>query len=267
MAAVPKVFATLGLISGYVAIAASSLLIVLRIIAIWNRKRVIVVIALVTWVANLSIVIYGVVELRSMWVPDLDTCSIAKSHGTLKLNFIFTLVTDIVLLSIMLLGLLRMRCHGSGSFALAHLLWKQGLIWLLLATLAEVPPVVFIILNLNEPFDVMFQLPALLTMSIAATRMHRALVDRASRPVEITKGPIGGNSVPKTEPEQTATVPMRFRQMEVAMNTVRDQHAAPQTRYESSCIDINMDGQWPSKPYELRLGLEDDLERGVENIR
>ncbi|KAH9981975.1 hypothetical protein BJV74DRAFT_797688 [Russula compacta] len=209
--------------SGYVAIAASSLLIVLRI------KRVIVVIALVTWGANLVNVIYGGYsisslldlwglsrpQLHSRWVPDLDTCSIAKSHGRLEPIFIFTLVTDIVLLSIMLLGLFRMRSHGSGSFTLSHLLWKQGLIWLLLATLA-----------------VMFELPAPLILSIAGTRMHRALVDRASRPVEI--------------------------QMEVAINTVREQHATPRTSCESSRIDINMDGQRPSTPYEL--GLEDDLE-------
>ena len=63
-------------------------------------------------------------QIRSVWVPDLDTCS-PTTTSTLKLNFIFTLVTDIVLLSIMLVGLLRLRRHGSGSFALAHILWKQ----------------------------------------------------------------------------------------------------------------------------------------------
>ncbi|KAI0299462.1 hypothetical protein BC826DRAFT_33233 [Russula brevipes] len=38
-------------------------------------------------------------------------------------------------------------------FALGHLLWKQGVIWLLLATVAEVPPTMFVFLNLNDPLN------------------------------------------------------------------------------------------------------------------
>jgi hypothetical protein len=34
-------------------------------------------------------------------------------------------VTDIILLLTMLLGLLRIRRDGDGTFGLAHLLWKQ----------------------------------------------------------------------------------------------------------------------------------------------
>jgi hypothetical protein len=48
----------------------------------------------------------------------------------------------------MLVGLLRQRLDGMGQ-----LLWKQGHIWLFLATIAEVPPTVFIGLNLNDPFN------------------------------------------------------------------------------------------------------------------
>ncbi|KAH9991603.1 hypothetical protein BJV77DRAFT_1068247 [Russula vinacea] len=56
----------------------------------------------------------------------------------------------------MLFGLLRMCLTGvsaSGAFGLGYILWKQcgggsfrrfGLIWLLLATIVELPPAVFI---------------------------------------------------------------------------------------------------------------------------
>jgi hypothetical protein len=43
--------------------------------------------------------------------------------------------TDIILLLIMFVGLLRLRRHGGGTFGLARLLWKQ-VRWLLF------PPVV-----------------------------------------------------------------------------------------------------------------------------
>jgi hypothetical protein len=91
-------------------------------------------------------------------------------------NAIATLVSDVVLLLTMLVGLLRLNRNGvMGGFG--QLLWKQGLVWLFLATVAEVPPVVFLVLNLNGPLNLMFQTPALIGMTIAATRMYRSLTD------------------------------------------------------------------------------------------
>jgi hypothetical protein len=34
-------------------------------------------------------------------------------------------ITDIVLLLIMLVGLVRLRCNGRGAFGLGQLLWQQ----------------------------------------------------------------------------------------------------------------------------------------------
>ncbi len=42
-----------------------------------------------------------------------------------KLTMIGILVTDIILLSTMLVGLLRLRRGGGGKFELGRLLWKQ----------------------------------------------------------------------------------------------------------------------------------------------
>ena len=80
-----------------------------------------------------------------------------------KPSIIASLITDIILLLIVLIGLLRLLHNGGGSFGLGRLLWKQvgsgrshipvprftylfplpkGVIWLLMATIAEVPPMV-----------------------------------------------------------------------------------------------------------------------------
>ena len=78
-----------------------------------------------------------------------------------RLTVITILATDIILLSTMLVGLLRLRRGGGGKFELARLLWKQvrwwqtqvivllicihllkGVIWLLIGTVAELTPVV-----------------------------------------------------------------------------------------------------------------------------
>ena len=94
----------------------------------------------------------------------MDACEVLNMQIT-KLNIIVTLVTDIILLFIMFIGLLRLRVYERGTLGLGRLLWRQvgywcfslavvflsadmlllihkGLIWLLVATIAEVLPVV-----------------------------------------------------------------------------------------------------------------------------
>ena len=101
-------------------------------------------------------------QLRSTWIPVQQTCAETNLPSS-KLNLIAIPVTDISLLLIMLVGLFRMRGDGSGIVNLARVLWRQvilvlasrgvfnplilfhfgkGIIWLLLALAAEVPPMV-----------------------------------------------------------------------------------------------------------------------------
>jgi len=46
-----------------------------------------------------------------------------------KPTFIATLVSDVILLLIMLVGLLRLRIYGGGTLHLGRLLWKQVQWW------------------------------------------------------------------------------------------------------------------------------------------
>jgi len=149
------------------------------LIAIWNKNRVVAAISLGVWVTNIAFIIQGVARIRAAWVLKARMCAVLNIESN-KLNIIVTVITDITLLLIMLVGLLRLRRYGAGTFGLGRLLWKQGVIWLFLATIAEVTPGVFILLDLNGPFDSMFLMPSLTIMSIAATRIYRSLADFAA---------------------------------------------------------------------------------------
>ncbi|KAH9977428.1 hypothetical protein BJV74DRAFT_154799 [Russula compacta] len=175
----PKATIVPQFILAYLALACASLLIVLRIIAIWNMSRVVGAIAIGLWITNISFLIQGVIRFRAQYVSDEFGCELVRIDG-IQLSTIVALVTDVVLLLIMLFGVFRLRRHDDGTMALGQLLWNQGIIWLILATAAEVTPVVFIYLNLNEPFDLLFQMPWMITMTIAATRMYRSLSDFGS---------------------------------------------------------------------------------------
>ena len=93
----------------------------------------------------------------------MSTCLVVNWHIS-KLNILVTVATDIILLLIMFFGLLRLGFHERGVFGLGRLLWKQvrywcfslavvfsayivvrihkGVIWVLVATIAEVMPAV-----------------------------------------------------------------------------------------------------------------------------
>lgn len=91
-----------------------------------------------------------------------------------KLYIIIVVVTDIVLLLTMLVGLFRWRSDGGGRFGIGGLLWKQvgvttepsfsvgdmfsvhkGVVWFLVATVAEVPPAVSPACSLFASFSLM----------------------------------------------------------------------------------------------------------------
>jgi hypothetical protein len=103
-------------------------------------------------------------QLRSARAPGQLICVQLNLKSGL-LNIIAVPFTDIALLLIMLIGLFRLRGHGSSTFGMTKVLWRQvcyvflllwsrllrstnmfscwkGVFWLLVAIAAEIPPVV-----------------------------------------------------------------------------------------------------------------------------
>jgi len=216
---------------GYLAVTAASLLIVLRVVAIWKKKKIIVAIATGVWMTNVISQIQAIVRIRANWIPGADACVVVNLRIT-KFNILVSLGTDTILLLIMFFGLLRLGFHERSAFGLGRLVWKQGVIWLLAAAIAEVLSAVFICLNLNDPFNYMFLLPAMVTLSIAATRIYRSLACYAS---------VGGteqlsdsislqeNGRIEWKANRVPITPITLSQVEVAINSTYDQDQTLQT--------------------------------------
>jgi len=229
-----QLWLTFELIFSHIAVATASFLIVLRVIAVWNRNKIVNTIALTAWVTNVSCLIYAIVPLRSVWSPTTNTC-LRPNTRISDINWIVSLSTDTILFLTMLFGLFRWRrCNKDGSASgLGHLLWSQGLIWLFIATIAYVPPVVFISLNLNASLNLIFQTPTLVTLSIAATRMYRSLTDFYCHDNFI----LPKRSDPTfPEANRTCASPIQFNQMEVVVHTESTQHPVSQASHHSSLI-------------------------------
>ncbi|KAH9080321.1 hypothetical protein EDB83DRAFT_2548032 [Lactarius deliciosus] len=175
----------------HISIASASALIVLRVVAIWGLNKIATSIASIAWLANTGSLIHSVVVVHAAWSDSEGCCKITNPSET-KINIPVTLVTDLVLLVLMLIGLLRWEyAHQRGG--IWWLLFTQGLAWMIIVTLAEALitvrclqneynlddrfPQVFILLNLNDAMNLMFMVPALMTMTICASRMYRGLAD------------------------------------------------------------------------------------------
>jgi len=212
------------LIFSYLAFVTASLMIVLRIIAIWDRNRIAVAIAIGAWSTNIAFLIHNIALVHATWAPTQGVCEVLDT-GSSKKTIFAVLASDVVLLLTMLAGLLRLRLHGS-TFGLGHFLWRQGLIWLFFATIAEVPPAVFIGLNLNYSFNLMFQTPALIVMTIAATRMHRSLSEFVhSGAVDTYSTRRGCQCIAKKGLKPIFTVPIPPNQVEEAVHKTPEDYS------------------------------------------
>ncbi|KAH8995892.1 hypothetical protein EDB86DRAFT_1071117 [Lactarius hatsudake] len=165
------------LIMAFTSVTCASALISLRVVAIWGRNYLVMGLTIGIWLTNVGFLLFGVVvvrlEDRSPWLPIVDKCLLEDTFHA-RDNVAVTVATDIAQLIIMLVGLLRSRNTKYGIFR--HL-YVQGLIWLVAVTIGELPAVIFINLNLNDPWNMMFQNLAFYTMEIFATRMYRSLVN------------------------------------------------------------------------------------------
>jgi len=150
----------------------ASVLIGIRVIAIWNYNKLCILIVTLSLTAQTVAYLFELVKTDAVWFPTDKSCQVVNTSSS-RPNVTATLVADFVLIVAMLIGLLRWR--QTSRLALVQFLWNQGLIWLTLATVAEVPATTFIWLNLNPVMNLMFLTPEMLFTVIGATRMYRTL--------------------------------------------------------------------------------------------
>jgi len=157
----------------YFAFLSASCLIILRIHALWENKKIIIAVTVAIWLANTAAFVYNISISRAH--REAGFCEV-DHIANIRITILSSLITDVVLLSLMLIGVLRWK-KASLTGCIWRVMYQQGLIWVIIVTLADVPPTVFILLNFNDPMDRMFMVPSMIILSIGALRIYRALVD------------------------------------------------------------------------------------------
>jgi len=158
------------LVSSWFAVAVASFLLVLRGVAIWGRDKVITAITVLIWSANVTMAFYSATRAHAVWVPAAQTCAITGTNS-FRWSVLVNLIVDLSLLCIMFLGVL----HKKNATYLWRMLYLQGIFWILTAVSTEVPAVIFPFMNMNDAWNLMFQVPHMVLMVIMSTRLYRDL--------------------------------------------------------------------------------------------
>lgn len=169
-----QLFLSWNLILVATSFACASVLIAIRVIAIWNYNFLVTAVTVGMCITNTAFFLYCIAMGRAKWSNESRACfSPNDEYG--RTSVTVTTITDIAQLIIMLIGLLRTGTRGERQGLLGHL-YVQGLLWLVAAIIVETPTAVLMLLNLNAQWNSMFQMFSLYSMIICATRMFRGLI-------------------------------------------------------------------------------------------
>ncbi|KAH9970947.1 hypothetical protein BGW80DRAFT_517465 [Lactifluus volemus] len=159
-------------ITGWPAASGASFLLLLRAVAIWSLDRRVVVFATLVWLFGFSGSLFAITRGHSKWSPLVQTCSLMQV-GTDEYKWILMtgFVVNVTLLGTMIVGVIHKRLDTR----LWKLLYYQGMFWISAAVFTEVPGVVMPFLNINDPWNMMFQVPLLVVLVIASSRSYRDL--------------------------------------------------------------------------------------------
>ncbi|OJT03932.1 hypothetical protein TRAPUB_5385 [Trametes pubescens] len=173
---------TFNQIMGQSASGLASINLSIRTMALWSHHRWIVIPIVIIILGHWSLILQGVL-VKASWV-DGQGCLVTGSNNTiLAATFIYSMCFDLIIL---LLSMYKLVIGVKGGRSqLMTLLFKDGLVYFIIAFLSNLLATVFIMLNLNAIMSVIFNVPAAIFSTIVACRAVRRLTNFSTRGPEL----------------------------------------------------------------------------------
>jgi hypothetical protein len=162
-------------IMGVMCLGLATMNLSIRCITIWGQNRKVAgglgVLIITHWV-----VLMNAIKIVAVWVPG-SGCVIIKTPTTMyTAGYVFAMSIDFIVLVLTLYRLGFNSGNGPQS-RLANRLVHDGVVYFVIAFVANVAATVMMVLDLNPILAVITAVPASMTASIAATRAIRRLVN------------------------------------------------------------------------------------------
>jgi len=176
--------------AGNTAIGTASTLLMFRTIAIWSKNIYIVVPLCILSMGQWGILLHGIVTVNSTWNEAAMTCMVNSAQPAwINAIYVYTMSFDLIVLILSTTGLLL----SPGRSNLWQLLFKDGIVFFLIAFCANLFPAVFSLMNLNSVMNIICSVPAATCSTIVACRSFVRLSEFTNKDVYIhTSMPYNG---------------------------------------------------------------------------
>jgi len=245
---------TFNQLSGDAAVGLASINLSILTTAIWAQNKYIIGLLVLIILGHWSLILQGV-QLKAEWVEGTGCVITQTNNKILAAIFIYSMCFDLTVLLLNTYKLLKLNAHAKvsemfGRNRLTHLMWSDGLIYFFIAFLANLVATVFLILNLNQIMDVIFNVPAAIASTIAACRIVRRLANFGT--IVESFGPASSHHVVNGRAMPTTNYTSHVRSgVHVQMETfTHAEHLGDDEADEKS-----------------KVGSETDIESGVEEAK
>ncbi|KAJ8086373.1 hypothetical protein PM082_005196 [Marasmius tenuissimus] len=190
--------------AGNLAMLASSTSLMLRTIALWERRLIVVVPLGILCLGHWGILHRTMFMLRVQWDDNARGCVVTYTNHTLNnLTFCYTMGFDFVILVYTTIAL---TTRHNVRTDLWKLLFQDGLVYFLVTFTANCFPTVFNVLNLSTIINVITTIPPAVVSSIASCRAVMRLMQY--RPGDNTVTGILGQNTSSVQAGRRAILPL-----------------------------------------------------------
>ncbi|KZT03776.1 uncharacterized protein LAESUDRAFT_324884 [Laetiporus sulphureus 93-53] len=165
------------------AIGLASINLSLRTMAVWSQAWYIVVPLVAIILGHWSLLLHGIL-IKAAWIPG-SGCTITNTDNTLlAATFIYSMCFDFLVL-ILTAYKLAFPTRRRDQSRIVQLIFGDGLIYFMIAFLANLLATIFMLLDLNAVMSIIANVPAAVCSTIVACRVVRRLSRYTSPGVEI----------------------------------------------------------------------------------
>lgn len=169
---------TFNQIAGNAAVGLASINLSIRTIAVWSQNKFIVGFLVLVILGHWALILQGVL-LTATWVDPVGCVITSTNTKILVATFVYSMCFDLIVLVLNAYKLfgVNSKSQAFGSSRIARLIFEDGLIFFIIAFLANLLATVFMVLNLNAIMSVIFNVPAAVASTIVASRVVRRLTN------------------------------------------------------------------------------------------
>jgi len=173
-------------LAGNAAVGLASINLSIRTMAVWSQNVWIVGFLTILILGHWSLILQGVL-LKATWVEGVGCVITSTNNTVLAATFIYSMCFDFSVLTLNAYKLVggNSRTSGLAGSRIAKMIFEDGLIFFLIAFLANLIATVFMLLNLNQIMSVIFNVPAAVASTIVACRVVRRLTNFQNRAAEV----------------------------------------------------------------------------------